>query len=156
MLSIIKVSNGASEKISEILSKYNLNNMLLEYYFKSDDELDMHYNKHVLSDEDGPRKMKFITKDDYNELAHVLSTSPAGNLNQRKDFPIIGYKTASGRFIKYDQNSGLCVIYADDSRGANIISLYKTNDDKFFNKVNGNNPKYKFGGHLPDDQKKGK
>ena len=46
-----------------------------EVYFTNKASLDKHYKKHVLSDEDGVYKMKYMDKDEYNELANQLSSA---------------------------------------------------------------------------------
>lgn len=94
-----------------------------------------------------------MSKKDYDNLAHILSTSKAGNINERDKYDVIGYTTKSGRFVKFNPKTGLCVIYADDTMGANVISLYKTTLSKFFKKVNSDKPDYGFGSHLPENQK---
>lgn len=96
--------------------------------------------------------MEEISVDDYNELANTLSESPAGHLNDR-NAAVIGYVTEQGRFIKYDKSNNLVVIYVDDNRlGHETIALYKQPMRKFFNKLNGDDPRFKFKSHLPKDQ----
>ena len=141
------------KQIQIILNKYNFKDDLVEYHFKNKEELYGHYQKHVISDEDGPLKMSYLEPEDYDELAHILSMSKAGNINERDKYDVIGYTTNSGRFVKFNPKSGLCVIYADDSFGANVISLYRTTVARFFSKVNGSNPNFSFKSHLPEEQK---
>ena len=96
--------------------------------------------------------MEEIPIDEYNELANTLSEAPAGHLNDR-NATVIGYVTEQGRFIKYDKSNNLVVIYVDDNRlGHETIALYKQPMRKFFNKLNGDDPRFKFKSHLPKDQ----
>lgn len=121
---------------------------LEEVYFTNKRNLDRHYNKHVLSDEDGPLKMEYMPEEEYNELANTISEAPAGKLNN-KAARIIGYVTTSGRKIKYDKNHNLTVVYVDDDvNGHEVIALYKQPLNKFFRKLNTPNTDFSFGGHL--------
>lgn len=136
------------DKIKEILEKYEESKHLWEVLFSSDYNLNKHYNKHVISDEDGQLKMDFMSKDDYNYLADTLSSSHAGKLNN-KEATIIGYTTKSGKFIKYDKLNHLLIVYAKDG----AIALYKQGNKKFWDTVNGNrNPEYAYDGPLPPEE----
>ena len=133
-------------RIDEIMKKYNEVLHLSEVLFNSDKNLNYHYNKHVVSDDDGPLKMDYISKEEYNELADKLSSAPAGKLND-KEARIIGYTTKNGKFIKYDKVTHLVIVYASDG----AISLYKQGTKKFWDTVNGHrNPDYAYAGPLED------
>ena len=62
-----------------------------EVYFTKDN-LDRHHYKHVISDEDGPLQMEYMTPEEHNKLADDLSSSVASKINN-KDADIIGYVT---------------------------------------------------------------
>lgn len=131
--------------VSKLLEKYNY---LDEVYFERESDLDRHYNKHVVSDEDGPFKMEYMSKDDYNNLADTLSSAPASRINDRSA-RIIGYVTERGRFVKYDRDTNLVVAYVDDDvNGHTAISLYKQPISKFYRKLNSDNPDFKFKSHI--------
>lgn len=122
-----------------------------EVYFTNKASLDRHYEKHVISDEDGIYKMKYMDKDEYNELANQLSSAKASRLNDRSA-DIIGYVTKSGRSVKYDKRTNLVVAYVDDDKqGHEAIALYKQPINKFFRKVNGNDVTFAFGSHLDEE-----
>lgn len=73
--------------------------------FTSEQNLDIHYNKHV------KRKGEFgdITKEQYEQLADDLQLSKIDNKN------IFGYmsETKEGKtaYCKYDKNTGVFVVY---------------------------------------------
>lgn len=118
-----------------------------EVYFTSKNLL-KHYNKHVVSNEDGMLKMDKMTMDDYNQLADTLSSAPAGRINDRSA-NIIGYVTVNGKSVKHDKKNQLTVIYVDDDiQGHEAISLYKQPLYKFFRMVNDQERPYCFSSHL--------
>lgn len=115
-----------------------------EVFFDNEQNLLNHYNKHVLSGSDGTKQLPNMTKDDYNNLADKLSSSPCGSISD-KSAQVVGYETVSGRRIKFDKSSGYVVVYVDDDvRGHTAIALYKQTPKKFFFRANGTDPKYAF------------
>ena len=118
-----------------------------EVYFTKDN-LDRHHYKHVISDEDGPLQMEYMTPEEYNKLADDLSSSVAPQINN-KDADIIGYVTKNGRIIKHDRRNKITVVYVDDDiRGHEVISLYKQSTKKFFDRLNRVGSETEFGSHI--------
>ena len=121
--------------------------MLDEVYFTKDN-LNRHHYKHVISNEDGPLKMQYMTPEEYNKLADDLSSSHASRIND-KNADIIGYITKNGRIIKHDRRNKLTVVYVDDDvRGHEVISLYKQPTKKFFDRLNRTGSETEFGSHI--------
>lgn len=118
-----------------------------EVYFTSRNLL-KHYNKHVVSDEDGLLKMDNMSADEYNNLADMLSSSKASKINDRQA-SIIGYVAANGKSVKHDRLNNLTVVYVDDDiQGHEAISLYKQPSYKFYRMVNDDTRSYHFKSHL--------
>lgn len=118
-----------------------------EVYFTSKN-LIKHYNKHVVSDEDGSLKMDDMSADEYNNLADKLSSSEASKIND-KQANIIGYIAANGKSVKHDRLNNLTVVYVDDDiQGHEAISLYKQPSYKFYRMVNDITRSYHFKSHL--------
>ena len=118
-----------------------------EVYFTKNNR-DKHYDRHVISDEDGPLKMEYITPEEYDMLADELSSATAGKLNDRSA-RIIGYITKGGRVVKHDKDRQLTVVYVDDDeKGHEAISLYKQPTSKFFFKLNRPDGVMSFGSNL--------
>ena len=121
--------------------------MLDEVYFTKDN-LNRHHYKHVISNEDGPLKMQYMTPEEYDKLADDLSSSHASRIND-KNADIIGYITKNGRIIKHDRRNKLTVVYVDDDvRGHEVISLYKQPTKKFFDRLNRTGSETEFGSHI--------
>lgn len=121
--------------------------ILDEVYFTKDN-LNRHHYKHVISNEDGPLKMQYMTPEEYDKLADDLSSSHASRIND-KNADIIGYITKNGRIIKHDRKNKLTVIYVDDDvRGHEAISLYKQSTKKFFDRLNKVGSETEFGSHI--------
>lgn len=121
--------------------------ILDEVYFTKDN-LNRHHYKHVISNEDGPLKMQYMTPEAYDKLADDLSSSHASRIND-KNADIIGYITKNGRIIKHDRKNKLTVIYVDDDvRGHEAISLYKQSTKKFFDRLNKVGSETEFGSHI--------
>ena len=121
--------------------------MLDEVYFTKDN-LNRHHYKHVISNEDGPLKMQYMTPEEYDKLADDLSSSHASRIND-KNAAIIGYITKNGRIIKHDRRNKLTVVYVDDDvRGHEVISLYKQPTKKFFDRLNRTGSETEFGSHI--------
>ena len=123
------------------------NSVLDEVYFTKDN-LNRHHYKHVISNEDGPLKMQYMTPEEYDKLADDLSSSRASRIND-KNADIIGYITKNGRIIKHDRKNKLTVVYVDDDvRGHEVISLYKQPTKKFFDRLNRTGSETEFGRHI--------
>lgn len=121
--------------------------ILDEVYFTKDN-LNRHHYKHVISNEDGPLKMRYMTPEEYDKLADDLSSSHASRIND-KNADIIGYITKNGRIIKHDRRNKLTVVYVDDDvRGHEVISLYKQPTKKFFDRLNRTGSETEFGSHI--------
>lgn len=121
--------------------------VLDEVYFTKDN-LNRHHYKHVISNEDGPLKMQYMTPEEYDKLADDLSSSHASRIND-KNADIIGYITKNGRIIKHDRRNKLTVVYVDDDvRGHEVISLYKQPTKKFFDRLNRTGSETEFGSHI--------
>lgn len=121
--------------------------ILDEVYFTKDN-LNRHHYKHVISNEDGPLKMQYMTPEEYDKLADDLSSSTASRIND-KNADIIGYITKNGRIIKHDRKNKLTVVYVDDDvRGHEVISLYKQPTKKFFDRLNRTGSETEFGSHI--------
>lgn len=120
----------------------------LEEVFFSKKNRDIHHYKHVVSDEDGPLKMDYLTPEEYDTLADKLSSADAEKLNNR-DAKIIGYITKDGRIVKHDKENNLTVVYVDDDiKGHEVISLYKQPTKKFFIKLNTEGTRMSFGKNI--------
>ena len=118
-----------------------------EVYFTKDN-LDRHHYKHVISDEDGPLQMEYMTPEEYNKLADDLSSSVASKINN-KEADIIGYVTKNGRTIKHDRRNKITVVYVDDDiRGHEVIALCKQSTKKFFDRLNRVGSETEFGSHI--------
>ena len=118
-----------------------------EVYFTKKN-LARHHYKHVISDEDGPLKMEYITPEEYDNLADDLSSSCASKINDR-EANIIGYVTKSGRIVKHDRENKLTIVYVDDDiKGHEAIALYKQPTKKFFDKLNRAGSEMEFGCHI--------
>lgn len=128
--------------------KFKLTNSdLYEVYFTKNN-LQRHYNKHVISDEDGYLKMEYMSPEEYDALADKLSNAQASRLND-KEADIIGYITKGGRIIKHDKRNNLTVVYVDDDiNGHEAIALYKQRTGKFFDRANKKGSETEFGGHI--------
>ena len=118
--------------------------ILLEYrdldevYF-APELLDKHYDKHVVSDEDGIWKMEYMSKEDYDELANYLSEKPAMPVSDISA-KTVGYVTVDGTCVKYDKDTKLVVAYTP----VFTKSLYKQPYHKFIRKMNSDNFKYAY------------
>lgn len=119
--------------------KFKYNYSILDEVFFKPKNLDIHYNKHVLSNEDGLLKIQYMSKDAYNNLADRLSTADAKPITDTTA-NIIGYVTKTDRIVKHNKFNKLTIVYVDDDiRGHEVISLYKQPTEKFFRKLNNDN-----------------
>ena len=143
-IKLVENINWFKDRCTQLVENYD---NLEEVYFTPRNR-EIHYNRHVISDEDGPLKMDYMTIDEYDELADKLSSAEAGKINDRLS-QIIGYQTKGGRFVKHDTLSKLTVVYVDDDiNGHEAISLYKQPTNKFFRKLNDENSVMAFGNHI--------
>lgn len=127
--------------------KFKLVQDLDEVYF-TDKNLKVHYDKHIVSDEDGNLKLPYMTPDEYNELTDKLSSAEASRINN-KEARIIGYVADNGKTVKYDRLTNYMVAYVDDDvRGHEAVSFYKQPIGKFFKKLNDENSPYHFKSHI--------
>lgn len=125
-----------------------LESLSMDEVFFTDKNLKKHYDKHVISDNDGRLKMPMMSSEEYNSLADELSSSPAGRLDDRNS-RIIGYIANNGKTVKYDRLTNYMVAYVDDDvKGHEAISFYKQPIKKFFNKVNNEKGPFGFKSHI--------
>lgn len=115
-------------RLDEIMAKYDEAMHLNEVLFGNQENLKRHYEKHITDAAiDGEIQMKYMSIDDFNELADIISSAPAGSIikssKPSENKRVIGYVTKSGNFVKYDTVSGLKVIYRPANQGG-AISLY--------------------------------
>ena len=119
----------------------------MKYFFKCSN-LDTHYEKHVISDEDGKWKMPEMTKQEYNNRADKLSSSPAKPLNDT-GAKVVGYVTTRRKSVKHDKDTKETVVYVDDKvQGHEAISFYRQSDDKFYRKANEPGGRFEKGSDL--------
>lgn len=126
---------------------------LTEVYFTDERNLDYHYNKHVISDEDGDWKMDYVTKDKYNEMADWLSSVKivGDATDQAYKGRFVGYVSHDGRIIIRDNVSNLVVVFVDDDiHGHSSIALYKQHRNKFNRKMNDPNGAFRFVKSIKD------
>ena len=117
---------------------------ITEVFFTNKKNLDLHYLKHVISDDDEDMKMVYMSKEEYNNLADTLSNAQAYPINVF-DANIIGYVSETGRILKYDKETNLLVVYVDDDiLGHEVISLYRQPIHKFYRKLKSSNPDFKY------------
>ena len=127
--------------------KFKLVNDLDEVYF-TDKNLEIHYNRHIISDRDGKLKLPDMTPEEYNNLADELSSADACKIND-KEARIIGYVADNGKTVKYDRLTNCVVAYVDDDiKGHEAVSFYKQPIDKFFRKLNDENSPFHFKSHI--------
>lgn len=127
--------------------KFKIVEDLDEVYF-TDKNLKVHYDRHIISDEDGNLKLPDMTPDEYNNLADELSSADASRINN-KEARIIGYIAANGKTVKYDRLTNYVVAYVDDDiKGHEAVSFYKQPIYKFFKKLNDESSPYHFKSHI--------
>ena len=132
----------------KIIKDTKLNeDFLTEVYFTDERNLDYHYNKHVISDEDKNWKMKYMSKEEYNKLADWLSSvkniGDATDREYRGRF--VGYISNNGIIVVRDNISNLVVVFVDDVvHGHSAIALYKQSLNKFLRKMNDPTGNYKY------------
>ena len=107
-----------------------------ESYFTNQKKLDDHYDKHVASDDDCDLQMDEMTEEVYNELSNRLSLAHAEKYKDR-NAQIVGYFAENHNIVKFDKESGLCVVYDPVRDSTN--SLYKTFLKKFIGKADAKN-----------------
>ena len=128
--------------------KFKLVEEIIDEVFFTKNNLERHHYKHIISDEDGPWQMEYMTPEEYDNLADKLSSSCASKINDRTA-KIIGYVTKSGRIVKHDRENYLTVVYVDDDvKGHEAIALYKQHTKKFFDKLNRPESEMAFGSHI--------
>ena len=127
--------------------KFKFTKELEEVYF-TDKNLKVHYDRHVVSDDDGKLKLPDMSEAEYNQLADDLSSATASRINDR-NARIIGYVAVNGKTVKYDKETNYVVAYVDeDISGHEAISFYKQPISKFFRKLNDENSPYRFKSHI--------
>ena len=122
-----------------------------ESYFKDQKNLNDHYDKHILKDFDYDFQMDEMAKEIYNELSNKLSTAYAAPISEADTQQIIGYVAQNDLIVKFDKESNLCVCY--DPVKDSTISLYKTNYQRFNNKLNSDSPQnkeFKYKSDIPE------